>query len=291
MLRLAEARARPGVAFWSHWALAVAEGLFGNLAESARRIAETERIAKELGSPVLQLYAAEVAVEHCFCTGEWDRASRWGEDAIAMARALDQRILLPRLLVWTSLIYLARGDHERARDSPTKPGKCPGRTVWPKVSSTSMCTRSSRLTLAESPTCAAIGEWGEAIRVGEMGMGLADRSGNVVWGLHRLLPIMGEAHLRSRNLDRAREVAELLRSVSEGLGHRTGLAWAEACDGLSIWLEGDPRRGGETLRQAAESLDAIPMIWTPPECAGNSLVAWRTSVTWRVHGSSSSVST
>ena len=97
--------------------------------------------------------------------------------------------------------------------------------------------------------------------MGEMGMSLADRSGYVVWGLHRLLPIMGEAHLRSRNLDQARQVAELMRSQSERLEHGAGLAWAESCEAILAWLEGDPHEGARRLRQAAESLDAIPLIW------------------------------
>ena len=253
-LRLAEAARDPGVAFWSHWALAVAEGLFGNLAETARRIAETERIAKEVGSPVLQLWTAEVTVEHCFCTGEWERGIQVGEDAIAMARALDQRILLPRLLVWTSLIYLARGDHERARDLTDEAWKVSGADRLAKGELYLDVHTVLPAHIGRVAYLCSIGEWGEAIRVGEMGVGLADRTGYVVWGLHRLLPIMGEAHLRSRNLDRAREVAELLRSLSERLGHRSGLAWAEACDGLLIWLEGDPDEGARRLRQAAESL-------------------------------------
>ena len=67
--------------------------------------------------------------------------------------------------------------------------------------------------------------------------------------------------MRSRNLGEAREVTERLRSLSERLKHRAGLAWAEACDGLLTWLEGDPDEGARLLRQAADSLDAIPTIW------------------------------
>jgi tetratricopeptide (TPR) repeat protein len=45
--------------------------------------------------------------------GEWDAAVALGERSIVLARDFGQRTLLPRLLVWTALLHVDRGDLER----------------------------------------------------------------------------------------------------------------------------------------------------------------------------------
>jgi DNA-binding CsgD family transcriptional regulator len=51
-----------------------------------------------------------------------------------------------------------------------------------------------------------------------------------------------------------------LRQYAERFEHRLGLAWADACDALTVWLEGDPARGAQLMRSAAEALEAIPFV-------------------------------
>jgi len=56
-----------------------------------------------------------------------------------------------------------------------------------------------------------------------------------------------------------------MRRDAGRLKHRLGLAYADACDGLIAWFrDGDPRRGIDLLRSAAEQLEAIPF---PPQAA------------------------
>ena len=80
-----------------------------------------------------------------------------------------------------------------------------------------------------------------------------------MWSIHRLLPLLGEAYVQSRDLERAKQIGERLRSLSAPLGHRLGLAWADACDAIIVWLEGDSERGADLLRKATDLLDEIPM--------------------------------
>ena len=49
-------------------------------------------------------------------TGDWDAALEIAERTIASAKSLSQRTLLPRLYVWSGLIYLWRGSEEKAKD-------------------------------------------------------------------------------------------------------------------------------------------------------------------------------
>jgi DNA-binding CsgD family transcriptional regulator len=82
----------------------------------------------------------------------------------------------------------------------------------------------------------------------------------VVWVLHRLLPVVGEAYLRIGDLDGARRAGARLRSEGERIGHRLGLAWAGACDAIVAWHSGRIDESSRLLREAAEALEAIPMI-------------------------------
>ncbi|HEX5830733.1 MAG TPA: AAA family ATPase, partial [Gemmatimonadaceae bacterium] len=112
---LAAASGQRAVEWSVHWGLAMLEGLTGNAHAAAHHLAESERIADELRSPLLRLWSAEVAIEYRSGVGDFAASLAVGEPAIASARAFGLRTLLPRLLVWTGNVYLQRGDEERAR--------------------------------------------------------------------------------------------------------------------------------------------------------------------------------
>ncbi len=260
-LRLADRIGAPAVAFWSHWTIAVAEGLFGHIGDAGKQIALAKRTADEIGSPVLRLWAAELSVEHAYSTGDWDTGIELGEKSIELARSLHQKTLLPRLLVWTSLIHGGRGNFARVEEMVDE--------AW-DVSEAHRAAEGSKHVSVHTVIPAHIGraafhcaldEWDEAIRIAQIGVELADRAGYVIWGLHRLLPILGEAYLHSRQLNAAREIVRRVRAVSEPIGHELGLAWARAAAAVLEWLEGKPGKGVDELRRAADALDRIPMIW------------------------------
>jgi DNA-binding CsgD family transcriptional regulator len=235
------------------------EGLTGNATDAARHIAESERLAVEVRSPLLRVWTAEVAVEYAAGIGDWDTAIAVGERTIALARSLGQRTLLPRLLVWCGLVYLARGDRERSKRyldeawtlaDAANPGDRPRdvHTVVPVHTG---------LAAYHLELC----EYRKAIRIAEAGLAIADRSGYVVWAIHRLLPVVAEASMWIQDWDRAQRYGDRLRRDSQRLGQRLGLAWADACDALVALLKDkDHERGAVLLRAAAEKMEAIPYV-------------------------------
>jgi DNA-binding CsgD family transcriptional regulator len=248
--------AEPTVAFGAHWALAVLEGLIGETRAMRRHIDACDRLANQLRSPVLWLTTAETSIEYHAAIGEWDAALGLGERAIALARSLNAHTILPRMLVWTALLQLARGETERAHAAVEE--------AW-QLSGSDHPERGD----VHAIVCAHIGraachlwrgEYADAVRVGEAGLRVADRSGYVFWVIHRLLPIVTEAYCHLGNLRGAKRAGQRLRRESERLGHKLGMAWADSADALIAWLGGDPHRGAELLRGACESLDAIPIV-------------------------------
>jgi DNA-binding CsgD family transcriptional regulator len=258
-LALAESSGQKSVACTAHWALAMLEGLTGNAKEAAHHIAESERLADEVRSPLLRVWTAEVAIEHASGIGDWDTAIALGERTIAMARTLGQRTLLPRLLVWCALIYLARGDRERGKRYLDEAWKLAGadrhvdrpfdvHTVVPAHTGLAAYYLERR-------------DYRKAIEIGEAGLAIADRPGYVVWAIHRLLPIIAEASMWMGDWDRAERAGERLRRDSQRLGQRLGLAWADACDALVLMIKKKDYAGAAVLlRKAAERMDAIPYV-------------------------------
>lgn len=246
-----------GLSCTLHWALAVLAGFTGDVPETARHIRECERLADELRSPLHRLRIAEVAIEFMANTGEWDAAAALAERTLAAARALNQRALLARLLVWTAILYFGRGDLERGKayvDEAWELSRADAPDAPLDVHSAvpAHCGRAAYHVM--------VGEYDEAIRVGERGLAIADRTGYTVWAVHRLLPFIAEAYVARRDLEGASRVGERLRRDTERLGHQLGLAWADACEGFVMWLRGDLARGIAHLRQTAERLEAIPAI-------------------------------
>ena len=257
-VELADASRQPGVACTSHWALAVLGGLTGDASVIKAHLAEAERLADELRSPLLRIWTAEVAIEYASGVGDWEAGIAFAERTIALARSFSQRALLPRLLVWTSLMYLGRGEIQRAKIYVDEAWELSGagrphdeRMDVHVVVPAHIGLAAYHLTTRDFPA---------AIRVGERGIEIADRTGYLAWTTHRLLPIVAEAALWAQDMDRAERIGVRLRKDSTRLGQRLGLAWADACDALVSLLRGEGREAFERVRAAAEELEAIPFI-------------------------------
>lgn len=244
--------------FFSEWGLAVLEGLTGHTASMARHVDVIERIAEQQHSPQLRLWTAELSVEMAAAAGDWERGIAIGEHAIRLARSLNQRTLLPRLLVWTSLIYLGRGEVERAKPLIDE--------AWDISGAGSI---DSGPLDVHSVVPAHIGraafhlvsrDFAEAIRICERGLAIADRTGYAFWAMHRLLPMLAEAHCHLWDVEGALAVEQRIRTEAERLGHKVGLAWADTCRALVVWIGGDPAGATRLIRAAAESLESIPML-------------------------------
>jgi DNA-binding CsgD family transcriptional regulator len=255
-MELARDSGARSVEFWTLWGKAVLEGLLGNTDVMAELVRESERVARELRSPILRLRSLELAIEHAAATGEWESGIALGEQAIALARGLSQNTILPRVLVWTSLIYLARGEVDLARP-----------LVWEAWVVSGAGEDGTANIHGVIPAHIGMGylaltelDYDEAIRFGEAGLKMADKVGYGLWAIHRLLPLIAEAHLWKGDLEGARKMGKRLREGSTGIGHRLGLAWADSCDALITWLAGDVEGALQLMEDAARALEDIPMI-------------------------------
>ncbi|HVF40841.1 MAG TPA: AAA family ATPase [Gemmatimonadaceae bacterium] len=256
-LALAESSGEAMLEWTAHWGMGVLAGLSGNASDLVHHIAECQRLEEQLRSPLLPLWTAELYLQYVSSVGDWDAGIDTGERTIALARALRQRTLLPRLLVWTGLIYLWRHQLEKARayfdEAWTLSGAgvvTEGRVDVPTVAPAHMGLAAYHL---ETDNCA------EAIKVGEAGLAVADRSGYVAWSLQWLLPVVGEAALWIRDFARAEKHLARMREDAVRLSSRYGLAIADACEGmLLVFRDSNPAGAIPLLRKAAETLEAIP---------------------------------
>lgn len=241
-----------------HWALAMLGGLTGQSREVSAHLAEAIRLADEMNSPILRVWAGEIEIEFASGTGDWDAAIAIAERTIALARAMGQRSLLPRVLVWSALVHLGRGDTATATA-----------LVAEAEQIGAMSAGAARLTDLQHQIPGMVGrvalalarrDFPTALHTGEKALALIERSGYVVWAIHRLLPMVAEAALWASALGKARALGARLRADSEQVGHELGLAWADACDALVDLLEGNAGRAVELLRAATERLEAIPFV-------------------------------
>ena len=245
------------ITFWVYWALAIGEGLLGEVEVMDRHIQRCREIAKELRSPVLRIWTSEVLLEHAMAAGEWNYGIALGERAVARARVLGQDALLPRLLVWLSLIYLGRGEIERGR-------ACVDEAWTLSGAGADDMSRVHLVVPAHIGKAAyhhAAGEYEEAIRVGEAGLAIAENTGFIIWAAHRLLPLIGEAYLQIHDTEAGVHIEQRMRRYGKKLNTRSGLAWLGAYEAVKVWYSGDIERATVLLRKAAEELEAIPMIY------------------------------
>lgn len=256
-LRLAEETGDRVAQFSTHWAMAVLEGLTGHPKALRAHLDPAKRLAEELGSPLLRLRLAEVEIEYAARLGHWDWGADLAAEAIRMARELNQQLVLPRLLVLSGLLHLARGDLGLAEDEMSEAWEMAGasRGTEPTTMHTAILARAGRAALH-----LARQEYAEAVAVGEEGMELVDRSGYTAWGIHRLLPTIAEASLHSRDLERAREVAIRLRRDAGRIDHQAAHVWSSVCEALVTWLEGDIAGGLRRMTEGAEALEGIGLL-------------------------------
>ncbi|HSG49617.1 MAG TPA: LuxR C-terminal-related transcriptional regulator, partial [Longimicrobiales bacterium] len=255
-ITLAAAADDPAVEFWARWGLAVLWGMIGDTTAMARSIQEARELAERIRSPVLRLWTSELSIELAYATGDWDSGIALGEQSIALARSLNQKTLLPRLMVWTSLFHVGRGDLERARalvdeachiSGMHEEGPHDVHLVVPAYTG-----------LAHY--LVALGEYTGAIKAARRGLEIAEGTGYTLWAVHRLLPILAEACLWAGEIEEAEALGRRMRAHSQEMNHRLGLAWSDACDALVRWKKGDSSGGAAAMSRAAAALEEIPMI-------------------------------
>jgi DNA-binding CsgD family transcriptional regulator/tetratricopeptide (TPR) repeat protein len=265
----AEAARQRMLEWTAHWGMALLAGVSGDAQGVVKHITASDKLADQMQSPILPLWTAELTVQYLSGIGDWDGALETAERTITLAKSLNQRMLLPRLYVWSGLIYLWRGSGEKAKEYFDLAWKLAGGETAGSLEGAGERPLDvpsivpAHLGLASYHL--ARGNPQEAVRIGEAGLAIADRTGYVVWSLQWLLPVVGEAALTGRDFDRAARHSARMREDAGRLHHRLGLAYADACDGLLAWFrDDDPLRAIDLLRSSVNQLEAIPF---PPQAA------------------------
>jgi DNA-binding NarL/FixJ family response regulator len=90
---------------------------------------------------------------------------------------------------------------------------------------------------------------------------IADRVGYVVWATYRLIPVTAEAAFWKRDVARAQRLRDRMREDCERLGHRLGLVWVAAGDGIIARLREEYTTAAELLRQSIQDLENVPWVY------------------------------
>ena len=257
-LDLAQRSGQPDIAWTAHWALAVLAGLTGNVSELETRLRDAERIAEELRSPALRLSTSEVAIEYLAGRGDWHAALGRAEQSLSLARALRSDTILARLLVWTAVIYVGRGDLERAKSYLDEAAAISGLDSRDGARDVNSALRVQMgLALYHN----AVGDFEEAIRISRAGLTLAAQSGQAIWAIYRLWPALIEAHLWKREFDEAERLSRELRQASKLIGHRLGVVWADVGESVARMLRGTTAASLDCVIRATDALEQVPFVF------------------------------
>src|SRR5205085_1157845 len=181
------------------------------------------------------------------------------ERTIAVARALNQRMLLPRVLVWATHFYTARGEYERAKlylDEAWELGVARGAKGRPLEVHSQV-----PVYMGLASYYLAIDDYDRAVELGEQGLAIALKSGYVAWAIHRLIPVTAEAAFYKRDIERARALRDRMEVECTRMGHRLGLVWVAAGDGIMARFREDYAASATLLRGAVEDLERMPWVY------------------------------
>ena len=245
---------------WSaHVGLATLYGLTGDGQATMRHVAFAEPLCEELQSPLFRAFTDEITMQYLFASGDWDAGIAMAERTIAIARALNLRTLLPRVLVWATNFYLARGEHEYAKrllDEAWDVGVARSAKGHPIEVHSQIAVYAGLAAYYN-----VVANYDRAIELGEQGLAIADRVGYTVWAIYRLIPVTLEAAFSKDDGARAIVLAERLARDSERLNHRLGLVWVRAGQALMARLNKDYATGAKLIRSAIADLEQVPWVY------------------------------
>ena len=258
-LELAQEIGDQTVTWSAHYGLATLAGLTGDGASMLHHMGISEALSDELGSPVLRVHIDELSMQYAFASGNWDAGLALSERTIATARALNQKNLLPRILVWATHFYIARGELERAKqylDEAFELVVARGARGRPIELHSQVAVYAGL-----AAYYLAVGDYAKAVDIGEQGIAIADRAGYVVWATYRLLPITAEAAFWKRDVARAQRLRDRMREDCERLGHHLGLVWVSAGDGIIARLREEYSVAADLLRKSIDDLEKVPWVY------------------------------
>ena len=259
VLSNAEASGELLLAWAAHHATAVLACFTANAESVAHHVAEADRIAKALNSPLLMAQIAEVAIEFASAKGDWAEGLMLAERVIPIARAMSPRSLLPRLLVWTGTILLNRDEIERAKACFDEAWET-SRAGEGGASGTDLNSVIVAF-IGQAAYAMTMRDWANALEFSQRGIAIADQHGMTSWSLHRLLPMLCESALWMGDFALAERSAARLRTDAATFEHKLGHAGAGTIDLLiARWRDNTPGVT-ERLLAAADQLEQVPFVF------------------------------
>ena len=201
----------------------------GTAARWRGHLAESERLADELGSPVLRCWTAEIAVELHSGTGDWDAGLALAERTIPMARALRPA-------------RAAAAAARVGRDDPSPSRQCGAGEGVPRRGVEALGRRPSVVRVADVHSAVPVhaGFVAYHVAMGDSSPRDRDRRRRARAGRSHGVPGVGDppaaadddrgGALAGRSRDGAPRYRARLRKDSLQLGHKLGIAWADTCD-------------------------------------------------------------
>jgi len=205
-------------------------------------------LARELNDHRVEAKILWTRMLNCYFSGDFKGGIVHGEQALALARAINDKEQIAFALNDLSRAYLSTGAMTRANDVLIE-----AQMLWRKLNNRPMLA-DSLVSLAEGYLLA--GDYKTTLRFAQEGIDVA-RAINNTWGENFGLSIIAYAHAELGDFDRAIDC--FAKSVRRGLDLNIQFLWGVVADLAQLYSElGVPERGFELLKEVEHKIHSSP---------------------------------
>ena len=211
---------------------------------------EAELVARQLDNAALGRVAA-YRCQYLWSVGELGPALEAGEDALAIAVALNDALLLAETKLYQALVFLAQGDAQRAADLLSDSLQELDRRSGQRPGTTNRATVIRLLALSFlTRALAELGRFTEGIAYGEEALRLAEP--NMAFGLATALAGLGILYVRKADAHTAIPLLERGLEASRTYSVTNWIPTLEATLGTAYVLAGRVEEGVVLLEHAVD---------------------------------------
>jgi tetratricopeptide (TPR) repeat protein len=240
----------------------------GDQARMGEHLHEAERLARTLGDQRRLGRIASFMAQQRLATGDYDEAVRFGQEALAIARTLDDRSIEVVATTFLGVTHAAKGAFGDAITALERNVALEGDLRLERFGATGILSAFSKGALAD--VLAQLGRFHEAIGHGETAVRIAEAADHPLtlsWGLL----FLGRVHLGRGDLPRATRVLERGLDLCRTWQFAVGAPLFAATLGAAYALAGRADQALSLMAGAVEALRDRPFHTRPaliPLCAG-----------------------